>query len=151
MDSSPPRSSVHGILRARTLEWVSMPSSRGSSWPRGRTCVSCVSSIAGRFFTVEPPGKPHGRCSVKINSVNFRNSTLGWESNRHMAIHLMQWFLMGAMHGIYRIQIAGECIQNQRRLWQPTPVLLPGKSHGRRSLVGCSPWGREESDMTEET
>ena len=33
--------------------------------------------------------------------------------------------------------------------WQPTPVLLPGKSHGWRSLVGCSPWGREESDMTE--
>ena len=32
---------------------------------------------------------------------------------------------------------------------QPTPVLLPGKSHGRRSLVGCSPWGREESDRTE--
>ena len=31
----------------------------------------------------------------------------------------------------------------------PTPVLLPGKSHGRRSLVGCSPWGREESHMTE--
>ena len=37
----------------------------------------------------------------------------------------------------------------QRRQWQPTPVLLPGKSHGRRSLVGCSLWGREESDMTE--
>ena len=36
-----------------------------------------------------------------------------------------------------------------RRQWHPTPVLLPGKSHGRRSLVGCSPWGREESDMTE--
>ena len=29
-----------------------------------------------------------------------------------------------------------------RRHWQPTPVLLPGNSHGRRSLVGCSPWGR---------
>ena len=36
----------------------------------------------------------------------------------------------------------------QRRQWHPTPVLFPGKSHGRRSLVGCSPWGREESDMT---
>ena len=36
----------------------------------------------------------------------------------------------------------------RRRQWHPTPVLLPGKSHGRRSLVGCSPWGREESDMT---
>ena len=37
----------------------------------------------------------------------------------------------------------------QRRQWHPTPVLLPGKSRGQRSLVGCSPWGREESDMTE--
>ena len=36
-----------------------------------------------------------------------------------------------------------------RRQWHPTPIFLPGKSHGRRSLVGCSPWGREESDMTE--
>ena len=36
-----------------------------------------------------------------------------------------------------------------RRQWHPTPVLLPGKSFGRRSLVGCSPWGHEESDMTE--
>ena len=35
-----------------------------------------------------------------------------------------------------------------RRQWHPTPVLLPGKSHGRRTLVGCSPWGRQESDMT---
>ena len=35
------------------------------------------------------------------------------------------------------------------RKWEPTPVLLPGESHGRRSLVGCSPWGREELDTTE--
>ena len=39
---------------------------------------------------------------------------------------------------------------NRRRQWHPTPVLLPGKSHGRRSLVGCSPWGREELDTTEQ-
>ena len=37
----------------------------------------------------------------------------------------------------------------RRRQWQLTPVLLPGKSHGRRSLVGCSPWGHEELDTTE--
>ena len=37
----------------------------------------------------------------------------------------------------------------RRRQWQPTPVLLPGKSHGWRSLVGCSPWGHQESDTTE--
>ena len=38
---------------------------------------------------------------------------------------------------------------SRRRQWQPTPVLLPGKSHGQRSLVGCSPRGFEESDTTE--
>ena len=43
------------------------------------------------------------------------------------------------------------CTFSQRRQWQPTLVLLPGKSRGRRSLVGCSPWGRTESDTTEAT
>ena len=37
----------------------------------------------------------------------------------------------------------------RRRQWQPTPVLLPVKSHGWRSLVGCSPWGRKELNATE--
>ena len=42
------------------------------------------------------------------------------------------------------------CIHlRQRRQWQPIPVLLPGKSHGWKSLVGCSPWGYRESDTTE--
>ena len=36
-----------------------------------------------------------------------------------------------------------------RRKWQPTPVFVPGKSHGQRSWVGCHPWGREEADKTE--
>ena len=39
---------------------------------------------------------------------------------------------------------------SRRRQWHPTPVLLPGKSHGRRGLVGCSPWGPKESDTTEQ-
>ena len=49
MDWSPPGPSVHGILQARTLAWVAMLSSSGSSWPRGQTWVSC---IAGGFFTI---------------------------------------------------------------------------------------------------
>ena len=39
--------------------------------------------------------------------------------------------------------------QTPLTIWQPTPVLLPRKSHGQRSLVGCSPWGLKESDTTE--
>ena len=58
MDCSPAGFSVHGILQARILEWVAMPFSRGSSWPRDWTCISCSSCIAGRFFTAEPPGNP---------------------------------------------------------------------------------------------
>ena len=45
MDCSPPGSSVHGILQARILEWVAMPSSRGSFQPRDQTQVSCVSCL----------------------------------------------------------------------------------------------------------
>ena len=54
MDGSLPGSSVHGISQARILEWVAISFSRGSSQPRDWTCISC---IAGRFFTAEPPGK----------------------------------------------------------------------------------------------
>ena len=52
---SPPGSSVHGIFQARTLEWVDISFSMGSSPPRDWTHVSCVSCMAGRFFTTEPP------------------------------------------------------------------------------------------------
>ena len=54
MDCRLPGSSVHGILQARTLEWVAIPFSRVSSQPRDPAWVSC---IAGRFFTAEAPGK----------------------------------------------------------------------------------------------
>ena len=49
LNCSPPGSSVHGILQARILEWVAIPFSRGSSWPRDQTWVPCT---AGRFFTI---------------------------------------------------------------------------------------------------
>ena len=51
---SPSGSSIHGILQARILEWIAIPFSRGSSWPRDRSQVSC---IAGRFFTIWATGK----------------------------------------------------------------------------------------------
>ena len=58
MDCSLPGSSVHGIFQARILEWVAISFSRGPSWPRDRTRVSCISCIGRRFFTTAPPGKP---------------------------------------------------------------------------------------------
>ena len=61
MDYSLPGSSVHRILQARILEWVAMPSSKGSSWLRDGT-----PALAGRFFTAEPPGKPISIHAAKL-------------------------------------------------------------------------------------
>ena len=76
VDYSTPGSSVHGILQAWILEWVAIPFSRGSSWPRDRTHVSC---IAGRFFTTELPGKP-------TEEVTFEQRSEGGERVSHGGI-----------------------------------------------------------------
>ena len=71
----------------------------------------------------------------------------------------MIWFLYCRERGLLTLNsisplwhywhLALDSSSFRRRQWHPTPVLLPGKSHGRRSLVGCSPWGRWGSDTTE--
>ena len=58
----------------------------------------------------------------------------------HSLIFLMPYF--------HCYELASISINYQRRQWHPTPVLLPGKSHGWRSLEGCSPWDRRGSDTT---
>ena len=68
MDCSPPSSSVHGILQARILEWVAMPSSRGSSQPRDPTRVS---RIAGGFFTTWATREAQGRGSLRAKCPQF--------------------------------------------------------------------------------
>ena len=71
LDCSPPGSSVHGISQARILEWVAVSSS-GSFWPRDRTCISCVSCIAGRFFTCWAIGEaPRGDQGLLYNWIQF--------------------------------------------------------------------------------
>ena len=49
-----------------------------------------------------------------------------------------------------QVQFLGQEDPPWRRKWHPTPVLLPGKSHGQRSLVGYSPWGRKDLDLIDQ-
>ena len=49
---------------------------------------------------------------------------------------------VGVMSKLRPEELEGASAVRRGRQWHPTPVLLPGKSHGLRSLVGCSPWGR---------
>ena len=118
MHHSPPGSSVHGILQARTLEWVAMPSSRESSQPRDWTDVSYLSLLHWKAGSWVPPCSSDG----KESACNVGDLGSIPESGR------FPW----------------------RRKWQPTPVFLPGESHGRRSLAGYSPWGFKELDTTEQ-
>ena len=59
LECSPPGSSIHGVLQARILKWVGMPSSRGSSWPRNGTSVFCLLHWQAGSWPLAPPGKPH--------------------------------------------------------------------------------------------
>ena len=79
MDCTPPGSCVHGILQARRLEWVAMPSSRGSSRPRDRTHVSC---IAGGFFTTAPPWQVPPNQELSGNRKTEGHTDVGSNSTR---------------------------------------------------------------------
>ena len=79
--------------------------------------------------------------------INILNILIHWFN------HLFFIYLLNAYSWVgstYKIIIRCSILNLRRRQWHPTPVLLPGKSHGRRSLVCCSPWGRSESDTTEQ-
>ena len=146
MDGSPPGSAIPGILQARTLEWVAIfllqcmevksKSEVTQSCPNLHDPMDC-----------SPPGSSvHGILQARTlewGAIAFSNNEF-----LHVLIYLLPNLPWG--EGSKKYFLPGRSIE-WRRQWQPTPVLLPGKSHGQRSLVGCRPWGRTESDTTETT
>ena len=95
--------------------------------------------LALGFFIVESGGKPSYRFFQMLFTRLKKFPSLPW---------LLSVLIIKACCMLSNtLTVSMETIW--RRQWHPTPVLLPGKSHGRRSLTGCSPWGRQESDMTE--
>ena len=84
-------------------------------------------------------------CSLPGSSIHgiFQARVLEWGaiafSNGHVHLQAIR----------RQLNNFGNVAREWRRQWHPTPVLLPGKSHGQRSLVGCSPWGCKESDTAE--
>ena len=122
MDCSPPGSSVHGILQASIVDWVAISSSRGSSWPRDRTFISC---LAGRFFTTESP-----------------------EKSARVYTHIYKYFICKYSYYIKLNMSSHRCL---RVCSITTWILVDSIPAPPRSLVGYSPLGRKESDLTEAT
>ena len=91
MDCSLPSFSVHGILQARVLEWIVIPFSRGSSWPKDWNCNSCASCTTGRFFTAEPPNLC-SKCLLRFQYLNdlWKGVTIIWSLQKQKLLKAVQ-------------------------------------------------------------
>ena len=130
MGCSPPGSSVHEILQKRILQWVAISFSRdlpNSGIEPGSPAVQADSLLTELLFETAnlPMGFPGGISGKEPVCQRRRLKRPAFDPY----VGKIPW----------------------RRAWQPTPVFLPGESHGQRCLAGYSPWGRKELDTTEAT
>ena len=116
-------SSAHRIFQARILEWVAIFSSRGSSRPSDRIHVSSI----GRWILYPEPtvdnskhfGDSYRNVGAPLATQTVKNLPVMQETGVQSLVRKIPW----------------------RRKWLPSPVFLPRKSHGQRSLAGYSPRG----------
>ena len=127
----------------------------------------CMSALLFQFI---PPSRVHSvslllpfificttffrfRKCVLICNICFSLSDLTLYDSLYVHLCLCEHHFQLLFEANYKTKkiFVESCLVGWRRKWQPTPVFLPGEFHGQRSLVGCSPWGRTESDTTEAT
>ena len=127
MDCRRPGSSVHGILQARTLEWVATPSSRGFSHPGIEPTFTSPALTAGSL----PLACHLGR----VTSSTQARADLGPTTR--------------VTHQRSILQSEDKLVGWHHRLNGHEREQTPGDTEGQGSLACCNPWGRKESDMTE--
>ena len=153
------------------LQHASLPCPSLSPWvcsnscPLSQWCYLIISSSAALFSFCLQSFTASGSLPVSQLLASGGQSTGASGLAPDLPMDFQGWFPLG-MTGLISLQSRGlsttfssttiwkyQFFDTEpslwRRRWHPTQVLLPGKFHGRRSLVGCSPWGREESDTTE--
>ena len=134
IDGSSPGSPVPGILQERTLEWVAI--SFSNAWKVKVKSLSRVGLLATPW-TAAYHALPSMGFSGQESWNEVPSSTSGKENPcqcRRLKRHRFDPWIRNI---------------RWRRAWPPTPVSLPGEAHGQRSLVGYSPCGHKESDMSE--
>ena len=173
MDCSPPGFSVHGSFRARILEWIAISFYRLSSWPRNRPHVLASPALQVDSFTAEPLENPQSSnifvyfaywASIKFHFMSgltdlILRAFIVTMSCSHKSLSNIVFWMNKCMHmlslWLSSRESACQCRSRDfhpwvekipwRRKWQPTPVFLPEKSHGQRSLTDYSLWGLKES------
>ena len=152
------------------LTWVSLPLDVGYLFmaaPAKRSCCS-LPQMRGILMAAPPdlecgiaPLGPPAPMLTPAPTPKFKSNLQNWEQVHKLGI---DWSLFAYISVLVfrkdwlqiregldhcRLTCLGQYdLPSWKRKWQPTPVFLPGKFHGRRRLVGYSPWGHKESDMT---
>ena len=155
----PARLLCHGILQARILEWVAMPSSRRFSPPRDQTCISCWATgkapdrallssyvesvlinfclfISSLIYLVRYVVENHIYWKLLEKAMAPYSSTLAWKFPWMEEPGRLQSMGSRRVGHDWATSLSLFPLLHWRRKWQPTPVFLPGESRGRGSLVG---------------
>ena len=140
MDCSPPGSSIHGIFQARVLEWGAIAFISPSNEYSG--LISFRMDWLDLLAVQVTPKSLLQHHSQKASILRCSAFFIFQLSHPYMNTekYMTRWTFVGKVMSLLFNMLSKWVIL--RRQWHPTPVLLPGKSHGQRSLVGCSPWGR---------
>ena len=129
--------------------WIRLPF---PTWPRNHTCVSFISCIGRQILYHWATWEALYATSIIFKSCfhyfsevmrdvsNFLKSQICFQPSEFLFV--TQIAMQTATKNCYCFKLCFKKVPYRRRRRHPTPVLLPGKSHGRRGLVGCSPWGR---------
>ena len=117
----------------------------GSGRSPGEGLETHSSFLAWEIPWTEEPGRLQSMGLQKDKTWRLNNNRDSYsKSGNNLGYNMKKIQFSGFV--LNEVKIAQLCPYNGRRTWQPTPVFLPGKFHGWRSLVGYSPWGRKESE-----
>ena len=155
----------HGLQHARLPCWSPTPGVYSKSCPLSWWCHPTIASSVIPFSSHLQPFPASGAFQMSQFSASGGQSMGVSASASVLPKNIQDWFPLGwtgwislLSKGLSRVfsnttvqkhQFISAQLSLWRRQWQPTPVLLPGKSYGWRSLVGYSPWDRKELDTTE--
>ena len=148
IDGSPLGSSVPGILQARILEWVAISFSNAWKWKVKVKLLSCAWLLATPWTAAYK-----APLSMGFSKQEYQSGLPLPSPYKCMAyvqkITLVYYYIGESIYLKISLFVMRQASM-WRRQWHLTAVLLPWKSRGWRSLVGCSPWGHKESDTTEQ-
>ena len=158
MDCSLPGSSIQGTFPARVLEWIPTAFLRNERWfffflhllhwqVDFYHCTTGLSVQEMQDIWVQSLGQEY----PLEKEMATHSITLAWKIPWTEEPGRLQSMGSLRVRHHWATSLSLFTFMHWRRKWQPTPVFLPGESHGWQSLVGCRLWGRTESDTTEAT